>query len=64
MTTSPLDSEEESDDTYTDLDLETNGNDTDYKPLPSEEMHSYGPYINISDVISLSLHGLHVPFYR
>ena len=43
--------DEESDGAYSDLDLETNGNDPDYKPLPSEEMHSFGQDIDISDII-------------
>ena len=49
---------------YSDLDWETNGSDPDYKPLPSEEMNSFGKDISISDIISLSSHKLHVPFYR
>ena len=56
--------DEESDGAYPDLDLETNGSDLDYKPLPSEEIHSFGQDINISDIISLSSPELHVPFYR
>ena len=66
MTTSHLDSEMriESDGAYSDLDLETNGSDTDYKPLPSEEMHIFGQDIDMSDIIWLSSPELHVPFYR
>ena len=30
-----------SDGAYSDLDLETNGSDSDNKTLPSEEMHSF-----------------------
>ena len=56
--------DEESDGAYSDLDLETNGSDPDYKPLPSEEMHSFGQDIAISDIIWLSSPELHVPFYR
>ena len=41
VTTSHLDSDEMSDGAYSDLDLETNGSDSDNKPLPSEEMHSF-----------------------
>ena len=33
--------DEESDGAYSNLDIETNGSDPDYKPLPSEEMHSF-----------------------
>ena len=40
--------DEESDGAYSDLDLETNANDPDYKPLPSVEMHSFGQEIDIS----------------
>ena len=46
--------DEESDGAYSDLDLETSGtcgSDPDYKPLLSEEMHSFGQDINISDII-------------
>ena len=43
--------DEESDGAYSDLDLETNGNDPDYKPLPSEEMHSFGQDTDISDIM-------------
>ena len=56
--------DEESDGAYSDLDFETNGSDPDYKPLPSEEMHSFGQDIDISDIIWLSSPELHVPFYR
>ena len=56
--------DEESDGAYSDLDLETNGSDTDYQPLPSEEMHSFGQDIDISDIKCLSSPELHVPFYR
>ena len=51
-TTSHLDSrDEESDGLYSNLDIETNGSDPDYKPLPSEEMHSFCQDIDISDII-------------
>ena len=56
--------DEESDGLYSNLDIETNGSDPDYKPLPSEEMHSFGQDIDISDIISLPSSELHVPFYR
>ena len=56
--------EEESDGAYSDLDLETYGSDPGCKSLPSEEMHSFGLDIIISDIISLSSPKLHVPFYR
>ena len=56
--------DEKSHGTYSDLDLETNGSDPDCKPLPSEEMPSFGQDINILDIISLSSLELHVPFYR
>ena len=58
--------DEESNGSYSDLDLdlETNGSDPDYKPLSSEEMHSFGQDINISDFISLYSPELHVHFYR
>ena len=56
--------DEESHDAYSDLDLETNSSDPDIKHLPSEEIHSFGQDINISDVISLSSPKLHMPFYR
>ena len=56
--------DEESDGIHSDLDLETNGSDPDYKPLSSEEMHSFGQDIDISDFIWLSSPELHVPFYR
>ena len=55
---------DESDGAYSDLDLETNGSYPDYKPLPSEEMHSFGQDIDMSDIIWLSSPELHVPFYR
>ena len=54
----------ESDGAYSDLDLETNGSDPDFKPLPSGEMHSFGKDIGISDIIWLSSPELHAPFYR
>ena len=54
--------DEESDGAYSDLNLETNESDSDYKPLPSEEMHSFCQDINISDFISLSSPELHVLF--
>ena len=54
--------DEESDGTYSDLDLETNGSDPGYKPLPSKEMHSFGQDIDISDSIWLSSPEPHVPF--
>ena len=56
--------DEESDGAYFDLDLKTNGSDPDYKPLPSEEMDSFGLDIDISDIVWLSSPELHVPFYR
>ena len=56
--------DEGSDGAYSDLDLETNESDSDYKHLPPEGMHSFGPDINISDIISLSSPERHVPFYR
>ena len=56
--------DEESDGTYSYLDIETNGSDPDYKPLPSEEMHSFGQKIDISYIISLLSPKLYVPFYR
>ena len=56
--------DKKSDGAYSDLDLETNGNDPDYKPLPSEEMHSFGQDIDISDIVWLSSPELNVPFYR
>ena len=43
--------DEESDGAYSDLDLENNRNDPDYKPLPSEEMYSFGQDIDISVII-------------
>ena len=43
--------DEESQGAYFDLDLETNGSDPNCKHLPSEEMHSFGQGINISDII-------------
>ena len=43
--------DEESDGAYSDLDLETNGSDPDYKPLPSEEMHSFGQGIGIDQML-------------
>ena len=46
--------DEESNGAYSHLDLETNGSDPDYKPLPSEEMHSFGQVIDISNIIWLS----------
>ena len=55
--------DEESDGTYSNLDLETNGSDPDYKALPSEEMHSFGQDIDISDTISLPSPKLYVPFF-
>ena len=54
--------DEESGGAYSDLDLETNGSDPDYKPLASEEMHSFGQDIDITDIISLSSPEQHVPF--
>ena len=55
---------DESDGAYSNLDIETTGSDPDYKPLPSEEMHSFGQDIDTSDIISLPSPELHVPFYR
>ena len=55
--------DEVSDGAHSDLILETNGSDPDYKPLPSEEMHSFGQDISISDIISLSPPKPRVPFY-
>ena len=43
--------DEESDGAYSDLDLKTSESDPDYKTLPSEEMHSFGEDIGISDII-------------
>ena len=43
--------DEEYDGAYSDLDLETNGSDPDYKPLSSEEMCSFGQDSNIWDII-------------
>ena len=34
--------DEEFDGSFSDLDLETNGSDPDYEPIPSEKMHSFG----------------------
>ena len=56
--------DEESDGAYYDLDLESIGSDPNYKPLPSEEMHSFGQDIDILNIIWLSSPELHVPFYR
>ena len=56
--------DEESDGAYCNLDIKTNGSDPDYKPLPSEAMHSFGQDIDVSDIISLPSSELHVPFYR
>ena len=56
--------DEESGGTYSGLDLETNGSNPDFKPLPSEEMHSFGQDIDVSDIIWSSSPELHVPFYR
>ena len=55
--------DEESDGAYSNLDIEISGSDPDYKTLPSEEMHSFGQDIDISD-ISLPSPELHVTFYR
>ena len=44
--------DEESGGAYSDLDLETNGSNPDFKPLPSEEMHSFGQDIDISDILA------------
>ena len=56
--------DEESDGAYSNLEIETNGSDPDYKPLPSEEIHSFGQDIEISDIISFPSPELLVPFYR
>ena len=56
--------DEESVGAYSNLDIETNASDPDYKPLPSKEMHSFGQDTDISDIISLSSPELDVPFYR
>ena len=56
--------DEESDGAYSDLDLETNGSEPDYKPLRSAIMHRFGQDIDISDIITLSSTELHMPFFR
>ena len=45
--------DEESHGAYSDLDWETDGSDPDCKPLPSEEMHSFGQGINILDITTI-----------
>ena len=56
--------DEECDGAYSDLDLETKDSDPDYNPSSSEEMHSFGQDVNMSDIVSLSSPKLYVPFYR
>ena len=44
--------DEESDGAWFNLDIKTNGSDSDCKPLPYEEMYSFGQDIDLSDIIS------------